>query len=94
MTVTALNNLNATATSYAGTVSFSSSDSAAILPASGQLSSGVGVFSVTFETLGSQTLTATDTVTSSIIGFSNPITVSAANPVRHAFAIIGPHRTA
>ena len=88
VTISALNSLNATATSYAGTVSFNSSDSAAVLPTTGQLSGGVGTFSVTFETLGSQTLTATDTVTSGIAGFSNPITVSAASPVRH-FLITG-----
>ena len=42
------------------------------------LSSGVGSFSVTLKTAGSQTITATDTVTSSINGLQNGITVNAA----------------
>ena len=62
-TVTAEDPFNNTATGYAGTVKFTSSDSGnALLPAGSPLTAGVGTFSVTLKTAGSQTLTATDTV--------------------------------
>ncbi len=77
-TVTAQDPFNNTATSYTGTVTFSSSDGQATLPADGALSNGVGTFSATLRTAGGQTLTATDTVTSSITGTSNSVAVSAA----------------
>src|SRR5207237_1424210 len=77
-TVTALDALNNTATGYAGTVHFTSSDGSAVLPANSTLSSGTGTFSATLATGGSQTITATDTVTSSITGTSGTITLSAA----------------
>src|SRR5205809_22373 len=60
-TVTALDQFNNTATDYAGTVHFTSSDGAAVLPANSTLTSGTGTFSATLNTAGSQTLTATDT---------------------------------
>ena len=44
------------ATSYTGTVHFTSSDAAAILPANATLTSGVGTFNITLETAGSQTV--------------------------------------
>jgi hypothetical protein len=69
---------NTTDPAYTGTVAFSSSDTNATLPASSSLSNGVGTFSATLITAGSQTITATDTVNSSLTGFSNTITVSAA----------------
>jgi hypothetical protein len=75
------------ATGYSGTVKITSSDSQAVLPANSVLSSGVGSFSVTLKTAGSQTITATDTVTSSITGFQNGITVSAAGAV--SFVVSG-----
>jgi autotransporter-associated beta strand protein len=77
-TVTAQDQFNNTATSYAGTVHFTSSDSQAVLPANSTLTNGTGTFSATLKTAGNQTLTATDTVTSSITGTSNTIAVSAA----------------
>ena len=81
MTVTALDATNAVVTSYAGTVHFTSSDTAAVLPANSTLTNGVGIFSVTLKTAGSQTITATDTVTGTITGTSGTITVAAAAPV-------------
>ena len=45
---------------YAGTVHFTSSDSAATLPADTTLSGGSGVFNATLATTGDQVLTATD----------------------------------
>ena len=77
-TVTALDAGNATVTSYAGTVHFTSSDGSAVLPADSTLTNGVGTFSATLITAGSQTITATDTGNTSITGTSNAIAVSAA----------------
>ncbi|HLX61114.1 MAG TPA: Ig-like domain-containing protein, partial [Planctomycetota bacterium] len=77
-TVTALDPFNNTATAYAGTIHFTSSDGSAVLPANSTLTNGTGTFSATMRTAGSQTITATDTVTGSITGTSNTIAVSAA----------------
>ncbi len=68
LTVTALDALGNPATGYIGTVHFTSSDSAAQLPADATLTNGTGIFSVVLKTTGSQTLTGTDTVTSTITG--------------------------
>src|SRR5206468_2505588 len=68
LTVTALHAFNNTATGYTGTVHFTSSDTQPTLPSDGTLSSGTGSFSVTLKTSGSQTVTATDTGTTGIIG--------------------------
>ncbi len=77
VSVTAKDQYGNTATGYTGTVQFSSSDSAAALPANSTLSGGVGTFPVTLKTVGSQTVTATDTVTGSITGTTGTIAVSA-----------------
>jgi uncharacterized protein YjdB len=60
---------------YTGTVHFTSTDGSAVLPANSTLTNGSGLFQFTLKTLGSQTITAMDTVTSSITGTSNTITV-------------------
>src|SRR4029078_12342390 len=70
-TVTAQAASNNTAFGYAGTVHFTSTDGAAVLPANTTLTNGTGSFSATLKTAGNQTITATDTVTSSITGTSN-----------------------
>lgn len=80
-TVTALDALNNTATSYSGTVHFSSSDGIAILPANSPLSNGTGTFSATMKTSGSETITATDAASNSIHGTSSPVSVS--GPATH-----------
>jgi hypothetical protein len=67
-TVTARDAFNNVATNYAGQIHFSSSDGAAILPPNSPLSNGVGTFSNTFETAGTQTLVASDTASSGIEG--------------------------
>jgi hypothetical protein len=84
VTVTALDALNQTVTGYTGTVHFTRSDNAAgsSVPADYTFvagDSGVHTFSngVTLVTVGNQTVTATDTVTSSITGTSNNIAVTA-----------------
>ncbi|SPF48862.1 exported hypothetical protein [Candidatus Sulfopaludibacter sp. SbA4] len=76
-TVTALDANNNTATGYSGKVHFTSSDSAATLPADATLASGTETFSATLQTAGSRTITATDTATSSITGTSGAIAVAA-----------------
>jgi hypothetical protein len=78
LTVTAEDPSNHLASAYNGTVHFASSDTRAVLPANATLTTGIGVFSATLFTAGRQTVTATDTVNSSLTGYSNPITVSAA----------------
>jgi hypothetical protein len=69
--VVALDANNQVVTNYTGTVHFTSSDGSAALPTDYTFTAadhGIHVFSVTFNTPGSQTLTATDIVTSSITG--------------------------
>ena len=78
-TVTALNGSNTTATTYTGTVHFTSTDGLATLPADYTFTgadAGVHTFSATLGTSGSQTITATDTVTSSITGTSGSVTLT------------------
>jgi len=76
-TVTAQTAANATVANYSGPVHFTSSDGAASLPVDSTLTNGVGTFSATLNTIGSQTITATDTATSTITGTSNAISVTA-----------------
>src|SRR5438067_932084 len=87
-TVTAQDQFNNTATGYTGTVHFTSSDGAASLPANSTLANGVGTFSATLKTAGNQSIAATDTVSSSIAGTSNPIAV-ASSAATH-FAVSAP----
>jgi hypothetical protein len=65
-------------TDYSGTVHFTSSDGAAVLPADSILTNGVGTFSATFNTKPTETITATDTQNPAVTGTSAPITT----PVR------------
>lgn len=78
ITVAAMDKDGNKTTNYAGTVHFTSTDGAAVLPANGTLTNGTGTFAVTLKTGGSQTVTATDTVSSSITGTSSATTVLAA----------------
>jgi hypothetical protein len=75
-TVTALDGFNNIATAYSGTVHFTSSDVLATVPANSTLVAGVGTFSATLRTAGPQTISATDTVTSSVTGTSGTIAVA------------------
>ena len=80
LTVTAKDPYSNTATGYTGTVRFASPDGQAVLPADytfGPADNGSHPFSVTLKAAGSQTVTATDTLTSSITG-SESATVSPA----------------
>ncbi|CAN5908548.1 hypothetical protein BH11VER1_BH11VER1_36940 [soil metagenome] len=79
-TVTALDQFNNTATAYTGTAHFTSTDGAATLPPDYTFlagDNGVRLFTTgaTLQTNGSHTITATDTVTSSITGTSAAIAV-------------------
>jgi Pectate lyase superfamily protein len=65
-TVTALDATGNVATSYVGTVQFTSSDPAAKLPTNSKLVNGAGTFSATLTNAGFQTITATDTVSASL----------------------------
>ena len=77
ITVTALDSASGTATSYNGTVSFTSSDPDFVNPGPLALSSGVGQATVTLKTTGTQTITATDTTTSSLTGSGSfPVTAT------------------
>ena len=86
-TVTAVDGSLNTITGYTGTVHFTSTDGAATLPADATLTNGVGTFSATLNTLGNQTITATDTVTA-ITGTSGTINVLT-GPVTH-FSVSAP----
>ncbi len=78
MNATALDASNNTSTGYNGTAHITSSDTAAILPASVTFQNGLaGSFRITLETPGNQTVTASDTVTPSIQGTSSTIVVTA-----------------
>jgi hypothetical protein len=89
-TVTALNADGTTDTSYTGTVHFTSSDSMAGLPADYSFTAadaGTHTFSATFKTAGTQSITATDTASTSITGTDGGITV---NPAASKFIIVTP----
>ena len=79
VTVLAEDQFNNVVPNYTGTVHFTSSDGASnvSLPADSTLSSGRGTFNATLQTAGNQTLTATDTVSSSVTG-SAPTVINAA----------------
>jgi len=80
-TLTAYDAYGNVATSYAGTVQFTSSDSQAVLPASSTITppeQGTLSFTATLETAGTQSITATDTTNSSIEGTESGITVQPA----------------
>ncbi len=74
-TVTAYSAGKTENTGYSGTATISSSDLKAILPPSVSITGGVGTFTVTFETAGSQSVTATATGPS-MTGTESGISVS------------------
>ena len=79
-TATAYDAYGNVATGYTGTVHFTSTDVHASLPANETVAAaqqGTFSFVATFNTLGSQTITATDTMTSTITG-SATVTVNPA----------------
>src|SRR5208337_2936450 len=86
LTVTAEDPYGNTDPSYTGTVQFTSSDAQAVLPANATLTDGVGSFTVTLKTAGTQSVTATDTVTTSIAGTETGIAVTPAAATHLAVA--------
>jgi hypothetical protein len=76
-TITALDPFGNVVTGYAGHVHFTSSDAGAVLPVDATLTAGVGVFSATFKSSGSQTITALDTVANNPLvgGITSPVAV-------------------
>ena len=88
ITVLPLDSSNNTIAGYSGTVHFTSSDPQAHLAGDSTLTNGEGIFSVALASLGSQTITATDTVTPRITGTSNSIEV-ATNSNLHGFQPTG-----
>jgi hypothetical protein len=83
LTVTALDPYGNVATGYLGTIHFTSSDSKASLPPTYTFSAtdaGKHLFWATFNTIGVQTITATDTTTASITGHAG-VTVVAGTAV-------------
>ena len=69
------------ATNYAGMVQFTSSDPAAKLPPNSKLVNGTGTFSATLTNAGFQTLTATDTVSTSLMRSLSVTAVAGEFPV-------------
>lgn len=76
LAVTAYDLFGNIATTYAGTIHFTTTDLNAVLPGDSTLTSGVGTFTARLLTGGSQAITATDTFSSGISGTTSSITVT------------------
>lgn len=74
-TVKAIDATGAVVPTYTGTVHITTSDAAAKLPFNATLAQGAGTFTVTFNTLGNQTITASDTVGDATSGTSPAVSV-------------------
>jgi len=85
LTVNALDANNNIATGYAGSARFTSGDLAAVLPATTKLSAGTATVTATLKSSGNQTITAIDTLSSSITGTSGGVAVTAAAPAKLVF---------
>jgi len=84
LTVMAIDPFGNTATGYRGTVTFTSSDGAAVLPGNYTYVSGdagAHPFMTTLNTSGAQSITATDTVNAGITGADSGITVVSVQPI-------------
>jgi hypothetical protein len=75
--VTAIDVLGNTATSYSGTVHFTSSDPQGVIPPDVAITGGVRRFAIKLKTAGVQRLMVADTVNTSIEGTSPGITITA-----------------
>ncbi len=75
VTVTAKDAYGVVATGYHGTVTYTSSDPSAVLPAPTTLNSGIGTASVTLQTPGTTSITATDSLNGTITGSQGGIIV-------------------
>jgi hypothetical protein len=77
-TVLALDAGGNVVTGYTGTVAFTSNDPKAVLPANSILTNGVGTFTATLKTAGTDRITVTDTRMPSLTGSETGITVNPA----------------
>jgi uncharacterized repeat protein (TIGR03803 family) len=96
-TVTALNANGMVNTGYTGTVTFSSSDAQAVLPANYTFTAadqGVHTFTATLRTAGTQSIAATDTANSSIVGSDTGVTVNPAAAASLVFSNVPSSTTA
>jgi Pectate lyase superfamily protein len=80
-TVTASDAANKPVAGYSGTVHFTSSDPAAVLPPDSTLTSGTKTFSATLPNAGFQSITATDATSAPLKGFLHVTTIAGAFPV-------------
>jgi hypothetical protein len=76
-TVTAVDPYGVTVPGYSGTVTFTSTDRKVTLPADPPLTNGTGQFTASFATVGTQSLTASDTAAPTITGTQSGIVVTA-----------------
>src|SRR5215469_442258 len=74
--VTPVDDMGNAVSDYSGNVRFTSTDGKAVLPANAVLGGGTGTFSATLETVGPQTITATDMATTTITGATSSILVA------------------
>jgi hypothetical protein len=74
--ISALDSANNIVQTYSGAVHLTSSDPRAALPPDAELSGGAGSFSLTLNSIGTQTVSATVTTAPSVTGVSNPIPVT------------------
>jgi len=86
ITVTLYYNDGTVDTGYTGTVHLTSNDGNAVLGADAMLTNGVGTFDVTLKTAGTDSVTATDTVTASLTGIESNIQVTPAFATRFNIA--------
>jgi hypothetical protein len=91
-TVAAVDAFGNAAPGYAGTVTFSSSDARAVLPANYTFTkkdSGVHTFSATLMTPGLQSITAVDTTNAAMVATQSGIGVTASTAAAASFAVTG-----
>ena len=86
ITIVARDAFGNTDTSYSGSVHFTSSDPSAVLPPDTALVNGLATVNVTFMTVGTQTITATDPTNPRLTG---TVTSNATPPVAALFALSG-----
>jgi hypothetical protein len=91
VTVSALDGTNAVVPAYTGTAHFTSTDAAAVLPADYTFTAGdAGAHTfangVTLKSAGARTVTATDTVTSSITGSTASVAVASSSATHFVVA--------
>lgn len=82
--VTARNQAGAIVTNYGGSVNLSVTDTQAVMPTQATFVNGIATFDATLKTAGMQTITATDSVVSSI-SVQGSVLIAPASPARLVF---------